>query len=139
VFLAHVGPRGRALVDKRLYLPEGWSSDPGRCAAVGVPEFQRRYRAKTDLALEMLQQARARGYLSAGWAAGDDVFGRSPVFRDGLTAEGMQYVLDVPPVWPLEPTWQDQSPGLVGALVLPILVLNPSNSLISGETKDYWD
>ena len=108
VFLAHVGPRGRALVDKRLYLPEGWSSDPGRCAAVGVPEVQRRYRAKTDLALEMLRQARARGYLSAGWAAGDDAFGRSPVFRDGLTAEGMQYVLDVPPdtpVWPLEPTW----------------------------------
>ena len=30
------------------------------------------------------------------------------MFRDGLTAEGMQYVLDVPPdtpVWPLEPTW----------------------------------
>ena len=95
-------------MDKRLYLPEGWSSDPGRCAAVGVPEVQRRYRAKTDLALEMLRQARARAYLSAGWAAGDDAFGRSPVFRDGLTAEGMQYVLDVPPdtpVWPLEPTW----------------------------------
>ena len=34
VFLAHVGPRGRALVDKRLYLPEGWSSDAGRCATV---------------------------------------------------------------------------------------------------------
>ena len=28
VFLAHVGPRGRALVDKRLYLPESWTSDP---------------------------------------------------------------------------------------------------------------
>ena len=25
VFLAHVGPRGRALVDKRLYLPKAWS------------------------------------------------------------------------------------------------------------------
>ena len=108
VFLAHVGPRGRALVDKRLYLPERWTSDPARCATAGVPEAQRRYRAKTDLALEMLRQARARGYLSAGWAAGDDAFGMSPGFRDGLTAEGMQYVLDVPPdtpVWPLEPTW----------------------------------
>ena len=106
--LAHVGPRGRALVDKRLYLPEGWTLDPARCATARVPEAQRRYRAKTDLALEMLRQARARGYLSAGWAAGDDAFGMSPGFRDGLTAEGMQYVLDVPPdtpVWPLEPTW----------------------------------
>ena len=123
-----VGPRGRALVDKRLYLPESWTSDPARCATAGVPEAQRRYRAKTGLALEMLRQARARGCrhqtqassprmlrqarargcLSAGWAAADDAFGMSPGFRDGLTAEPMQYVLDVPPdtpVWPLEPTW----------------------------------
>ena len=39
--LAHVGPRGRALVDKRRYLPEGWTRDPARCAAAGVPEAQR--------------------------------------------------------------------------------------------------
>jgi len=49
MFLAHVSPLGRALVDKRLYLPEGWSSDPARWAAAGVPETQQRYRAKTDL------------------------------------------------------------------------------------------
>ena len=46
VFLAHVGPRGRALVDKRLYLPESWTSDPARCATAGVPEAQRRYRGE---------------------------------------------------------------------------------------------
>ena len=96
VFLAHVGPRGRALVDKRLYLPRAWSSDACRCAAAGVPEDRRSYRAKTDLALEMLEQARAQGCLSAGWAAGDDAFGMSPAFRDGLAAQGMQYVLDGP-------------------------------------------
>ena len=115
VFLAHVGPRGRALVDQRLYLPEGWTQDPARCAAAGVPEAQRRYRAKTDLALEMLREARARGYLSAPWVTGDDAFGMSPEFRDGLAAEGMQYVLEVPPntpVWPLEPTWS--SPAYQG-------------------------
>ena len=108
VFLAHVGPRGRALVDKRLYLPKAWSSDVCRCAAAGVPADRRSYRSKTDLALEMLEQARARGCLSAGWVAGDDAFGMSPAFRDGLAAQGMQYVLDVRPdmtVWPLEPVW----------------------------------
>ena len=36
VFLAHVGPEGRALADKRLYLPEEWTSDADRCAAAGV-------------------------------------------------------------------------------------------------------
>ena len=35
VFLAHVGPKGRALLDKRLYLPEEWTGDADRCAAAG--------------------------------------------------------------------------------------------------------
>ena len=35
MFLAYVSPLGRALADKRLYLPESWTSDPDRCAAAG--------------------------------------------------------------------------------------------------------
>ena len=38
MFLACVSPLGRALVDKRLYLPKSWTSDPERCAAAGVAE-----------------------------------------------------------------------------------------------------
>ena len=38
MFLAYVSPLGRALVDKRLYLPKSWTSDQDRCAAAGVPE-----------------------------------------------------------------------------------------------------
>ena len=30
-----VSPLGRALVDKRLYLPESWTSDKDRCEAAG--------------------------------------------------------------------------------------------------------
>ncbi len=45
MFLAYVSPLGRALVDKRLYLPENWTSDKGRCAAAGVPEERRSYRS----------------------------------------------------------------------------------------------
>jgi len=40
VFLAHVGPRGRALVDKWLYLPKEWVRDPARCDAAGIPREQ---------------------------------------------------------------------------------------------------
>ena len=54
VFLAHVGPKGRALVDKRLYLPAEWTGSADRCAVVGVPGERREYRGKTELALEML-------------------------------------------------------------------------------------
>ena len=106
MFLAYVSPLGRALVDKRLYLPEIWTSDQDRCAAAGVPEERQGYRSKTKLALDMLQRAQERGHLRAGWVAGDDAFGMSPSFREGLAALGMRYVLDVPAgftVWPPEP------------------------------------
>ena len=104
MFLAYVSPLGRALVDKRLYLPESWTSDQDRCQAAGVPEERQGYRSKTGLALELLE----RGHLQAGWVAGDDAFGMSPSFREELAALEMRYVLDVPAgftVWPEEPEW----------------------------------
>ena len=94
------------LVDKRLYLPESWTSDQDRCEAAGVPEDRQGYLSKTELALEMLQRALERGHLQADWVAGDDAFGISPSLREGLAALGTRYVLDVPAgftVWPAEP------------------------------------
>jgi SRSO17 transposase len=117
VFLAHVGPRGRALVDTRLYLPPEWTNDPARCAAAGVPQEEQGYHSETELALGMLQQAQARGHLTAEWVTGDDAFGKSPEFRDGLDAAGLRYVLEVPsdtPVWPLETTWETPPYGGFG-------------------------
>ena len=106
LFLAYVSPLGRALVDKRLYLPERWTSDQDRCAAAGVTEERRGYRSKTELALELLKRAVDLGHLRAGWIAADDAFGMTPSFRESLAALGMKYVLDVPAgftVWPVEP------------------------------------
>ena len=126
MFLAYVSPLGRALVDKGLYLPESWTSDDARCEAAGVPKERQGYRSKTELALELLQRALERGHLQAGWVAGDDAFGMSPSFREGLAALGMRYVLDVPAgftVWPEElertsPAYQGRGaprkPRLVG-------------------------
>ena len=51
MFLAYVSPLGRALVDKRLYLPQVWASDDARCAAAGAPAKRRGYRSKTELVL----------------------------------------------------------------------------------------
>ena len=125
MFLAYVSLQGRALVDKRLYLPESWTSDTDRCAAAGVPEESRNYRSKTKLALEMLERALERGHLKAGWVAGDDAFGMSPSFREGLAALGMRYVLDVPggtTVWPLEPAWTSPEYQGIGRPRKPRLV-----------------
>ena len=61
MFLAYVSPLGRALVDKRLYLPQSWTSDSGRCEAAEIPVERRSYRSKTELALEMLERGLAVG------------------------------------------------------------------------------
>ena len=109
VFLAYVTPAARLLVDKELLLPEAWCSDPKRCEASVVPEEERVYRSKPELALRELRRAKAFDHLHARWVAGDDHYGQSPLFRRGLEEEGFQYVLDVPkttPVWPADVKWQ---------------------------------
>ncbi len=108
VFLGYSSPRGRALVDKRLYLPEEWTQDSARSAEADVPEANRKYRTKTQLGLAMLRQAKAWGYLQAEWVTGDEAFGASPELRRDLEQEGFRYVLEVPGylcVWPMEPVW----------------------------------
>ena len=96
VFLAYVSGRGRALVDKALYLPQAWVEDPTRCDAAGVPRQAQVYQTKPELAWKLLERARDWGHLQANWVAADDAYGQSPEFRDRLAAAGFWYVLDVP-------------------------------------------
>jgi len=95
VFLAYVSPRGHALVDARLYLPQAWTDDPARCAAAGIPATIT-FANKADLGLAMVRQARRAGHLTAQWVTGDDWYGRNGHLRDALDADGWWYVLDVP-------------------------------------------
>src|SRR6185503_4050732 len=37
VFLSYASPAGRALIDRRVYLPRSWAGDRSRCTAAGVP------------------------------------------------------------------------------------------------------
>ena len=109
VFLAHVGPRGRALVDKRLWLPKEWTDDPPRCEAAEVPKEAQAYQSKAELALSLLRRAKALGHLQAEWVTGDDAYGVSPEFRDGVAQEGFFFMLEVPsntPVWPVVTAWE---------------------------------
>ena len=38
VYLGYSAPARHALIDRELYLPRSWTSDPERCAAAGIPE-----------------------------------------------------------------------------------------------------
>ena len=37
LFLTYAAPRGHTLIDRELYVPKSWISDPGRCATAGIP------------------------------------------------------------------------------------------------------
>ena len=81
-------------VGLRLFLPEGWTGDPGRCAAAGVPEEQRRARAKTEIALEEIDRLVAAG-VHFGCAVADAGYGVSAAFRQGLSERGLAWAVGV--------------------------------------------
>src|SRR4051794_32314806 len=54
VFLGYVARRGRALLDRALYLPKDWAEDPGRRTVAGVPAVVR-FATKLVLARRMVE------------------------------------------------------------------------------------
>jgi SRSO17 transposase len=99
VFLAYASPRGRAFIDRELYLPECWTDDPPRCRAARVPE-QVGFRTKPQLAQLMLERALDAG-VPASWVTADEVYGGSPTLRQWLEGRDVSYVLAVKCTEPL--------------------------------------
>ncbi|WP_425556187.1 IS701 family transposase [Glycomyces endophyticus] len=97
VFLAYVGERGAALIDRELYLPPSWAEDPDRCAAAGVPagRVADGALAKPRLAEAMIGRAVAAG-VEAGWVAADATYGRDSAFLAFLSSRRLSYVVEVP-------------------------------------------
>jgi SRSO17 transposase len=94
VFLAYASPRGRAFLDRALYLPRVWADDAARRTEAGVPPAVR-FATKPQLAQAMLQRAFAAG-VPAAWVVGDTVYGTDRGLRPWLEAERHAYVLAVP-------------------------------------------
>jgi SRSO17 transposase len=93
VFWGYASVRGRALVDRRLYLPKEWAQDRKRRKKCHVPPevvFQEKWR----IGLERL--TRIGPDLPHGWIAADDEFGRVAEFRAALRQRRERYVVDIP-------------------------------------------
>lgn len=91
VFLAYASDRGRALVDRELYLPTSWTEDAGRCAAAGIPA-EVGFATKPQLGIAMLARAHAAGVLT-GWVTADEAYGQNRAFRGWLAGRGVPFVL----------------------------------------------
>lgn len=93
VFLALGGSRGRALVDRELYLPKSWCQAPARCREAGVPKGKT-FATKPQLAMTMLSRALAAG-IKPDYVLADEVYGSDGKFRRFLENHACPYVLAV--------------------------------------------
>jgi SRSO17 transposase len=92
-FLAYASSKGRALIDRELYLPASWTDDPARCRAAGVPEDVE-FATKITHARRMLTRAIDAG-VPAAWATADEFYGNHRGLRRDLQVRDIGYVLGV--------------------------------------------
>ena len=94
VYLAYAAAAGSAFLDRALYLPRSWTSDPDRCRAAGVPQ-DTAFATKPALARQMITQTLDAG-TPAAWVTADEVYGQDPALRVELARRGLGYVLAIP-------------------------------------------
>jgi SRSO17 transposase len=92
VFAAYVSHKGHAFIDRALYLPKAWTSDPVRMKAAHVPDTVA-FATKPALAAMMINRAIDAGVPFA-WVAADSVYGVGDVEK-ALRQAGRGYVLGV--------------------------------------------
>jgi len=100
VFLSYASPQGYTFLDRELYLPKSWTSDPERCHKVGVPESVK-FATKPQLARKMLHRA-FNANVPAAWVTADEVYGTDRRLRLWLESLSQAYVMAVStqePIW----------------------------------------
>lgn len=93
VFLSYASRFGHALIDRQLYLPKNWASDPERRTKAQVPE-DFAFTTKPAMAREMVAHTLDAG-VPCAWVLADAAYGGDSRFRRMLEGRGQAYVLAV--------------------------------------------
>lgn len=93
VFLGYSSPKGHALLDRSLYLPEEWCADTERRKEAKIPD-KVKFATKIDMAVEMLEQAWKNG-VPMKWVTADEFYGDAHRMRESIEKSGRSYVLGV--------------------------------------------
>lgn len=78
----------------RLFLPEAWTNEPGRCLQGGVPEDAMMPWTKGKIALAEIDRIQAAG-VRFGTVLADAGCGTSAAFRHGLDARGLRWAVGI--------------------------------------------
>ncbi|GAA3368283.1 hypothetical protein GCM10020367_06030 [Streptomyces sannanensis] len=90
-FLAYASKRGRALVDRELYLPKSWTDDRERCRAAGIPDDVP-FATKIEQFHVMIQRA-LDAKVSFVWVTADEAYGQVERLRYWLEQRGVAHLL----------------------------------------------
>ena len=94
------------MIDRQLYLPQAWTSDPERLVAAHVPEDVK-FATKPHIAATLIERAIGAGVRFA-WVAADSVYGVGKV-EMALRRAGKGYVLGVAGTAPFH-SWDKPEP-----------------------------
>lgn len=90
-FLCYATAKGRALIDRELYLPRSWTEARHRCRAAAIPD-EVAFATKPAQARMMLERAIAAGVPFA-WFTADELYGQNPGLRSWLEEQDVAYVM----------------------------------------------
>ncbi len=93
VFLTYVSVKGRALIDRELYLPVSWTDDRERCAEAGI-DAEVEFATKPVLVARMLERLLDAG-VAVPWFTADEAYGDNPGLRTWLETHDLDYVMAV--------------------------------------------
>lgn len=97
----------------RLYLPEAWTADPDRLDRAHVPQDERPFQTKGQIALDLLDALREEELPFAVLVA-DAGYGVSGPFRQALEERGVPYLVGIGGdelVWTAPPEWEPPAPS----------------------------
>lgn len=94
VYSSLVNDKFATIVNERLFLPENWTSSEEKCEKAKIPETEREFKTKPELALEMIDEDLNRG-VKFDWVGGDGLYGYNFELTKGLDERDCFYVLDI--------------------------------------------
>jgi DDE superfamily endonuclease len=136
VFAGYASRQGYALVDKRLFLPEAWFTDPytTRRTRCNIPK-ELVLQSKPQLAAAMLQAITQEGLLPFKYVVADSLYGNSPDFLDAIDAcVGVTAFVAIPAetrCWSQRPLTTDQTYRYKGEVRSKRVVVAPVQAACS--------